>query len=86
MALLGSFIDVRTLAGLAAAGSIAFTHGLPAAPDFVLAIGAVTTASSVSAYMINALFDATTVTLQNSGEGPSPAFRVVSVVAHSVIR
>ena len=86
MALLGSFIDVRTIAAIAANGSASFAHGLPASPDFVWAVGSVTTASAVSAYMINALFDATHVTLQNSGEGPSAALRVISVVAHSIIR
>lgn len=86
MALLGSFIDVRTIAGIAANGTATFAHGLPAAPDFVWAVGSVTTASSVSAYMINALFDATNVTLQQAGEGASPALRVISVVAHSIIR
>lgn len=86
MALLGSFIDVRTIAGLAANATTTFAHGAPASPDFVFAVGSVTTASSVSAYMINALWDATNVTVQNAGEGASPALRVVSVVAHSVIR
>lgn len=86
MALLATFIDVRTIAGIAANGTSTFAHGCPASPDFVFAVGAVTTASAVSAYMINALWDATNVTVQNSGEGPSPALRVISVVAHSIIR
>lgn len=86
MSLLGSYIDVRTIAGIAAQGTGTFAHGLPSAPDFVLAQGAATAASNVSAHMINTLFDATNVTLQNSGEGASPDLRVVSVVAHSIIR
>lgn len=86
MALLGSFVDVRTIAGIAANGTSTFAHGLPASPDFVFAVGSVTTASSVSAYMLNALWDATNVTMQNAGEGASPALRVVSIVAHSIIR
>lgn len=86
MALLGSFIDVRTIAGVAANATTTFAHALPASPDFVFAVGAVTTASAVSAYMINALWDATNVTVQNSGEGPSPALRVMSIVAHSIVR
>lgn len=86
MALLGSFVDVRTVAGLAAEGTASFAHGLPAAPDFVLVIGAATRSSNVSAYMVNALFDATNVTIQNAGEGVSPALRVIAIAAHSVIR
>lgn len=86
MSLLASYIDSRTVAGIAANATVSFAHGLPASPDFVFAVGAVTTASSVSAYMINALWDATNATLQNAGEGPSPALRVISVVVHSMIR
>ena len=37
MALLGTYIDVRTLATIATQGSSTFAHGLGAAPDFVFA-------------------------------------------------
>jgi len=86
MALLGSFIQVTTFAALAAEASTSFAHGLPAAPDFVIVVGASTRSSNVSANFFNALFDATNVTIQNSGEGTSPVLRVIAVVAHSVIR
>lgn len=88
MALLsnGSFIDVRTIAGLAAEGSASFSHGLPAAPDFVIAVGAATQSSNVSANNINVVHDATNVTVQNGGEGASPVLRIISIVAHSLIR
>lgn len=86
MTLLGSFIDVRTLATMTAEGTASFAHGLPASPDFIIVVGASTRSSNVSAYEVNALWDATNVTLQNMGEGNSPVLRVISVVAHSIIR
>lgn len=86
MALLGAYIDQRTLAAIAAEGSFSYAHGLPAAPDFVIVHGSATTTSNVSAYFINALFDATNVTIQNSGEGGTPTLNATAVVAHSVIR
>ena len=86
MALLGAHIDVRTVAALLAEGTASFAHGLPASPDFVLVVGAATAASSVSAFMVNALHDASNVTIQNAGQGASPVLRIVSIVAHSVIR
>ena len=86
MALLSTYIDVRTNAAMAAEGSTTFAHGLPASPDFVIVCGRSTRSSNVSAYMINALFDATNVTLQNSGEGASAILNIITVVAHSIIR
>ncbi len=86
MALLDTLIDVRTIAALAAEGTTSFAHGLPAAPDFVIVQGAATQSSNVSASMYNVLFDATNVTIQNSGEGTGPVLRIISIVAHSLIR
>ena len=86
MALLGALIDVRTIASLAAEGTSSFAHGLPASPDFVIVQPSATRSSNVSAWNICNLFDATNVTIQNGGEGASPALRVTSIVAHSIIR
>jgi hypothetical protein len=85
MALLGSFIDVRTIASFASNASASFAHGLPAAPDFVLAIGngAATTASGAIPLFTA---DATNVSLFGSATNSSPLLSVVSVVAHSIIR
>lgn len=85
MALLGSFIDVRTIASFASNASASFAHGLPAAPDFVLVngVGAATTNSGV--IPLNTA-DATNVSLFGAGSQSSPLTRVVSVVAHSIIR
>jgi hypothetical protein len=85
MALLGSFIDVRTIASFASNASASFAHGLPAAPDFVLIAGlqAATTASGV---VPNYTANATNVSLFGTATNSSPDIRVVSVVAHSIIR
>lgn len=85
MALLGAYIDVRTIASFASNTSASFAHGLPAAPDFVIIQGiqAATTASGV---VPNYTANATNVSLFGSGSQSSPDLRVVSVVAHSIIR
>jgi hypothetical protein len=85
MALLGSFIDSRTIASFASNTSASFAHGLPAAPDFLIiaGIGAATTASGVVPLWTA---DATNVSLFGSATNSSPLIRVVSVVAHSIIR
>lgn len=85
MSLLGSYIDVRTIASFASNASASFAHGLPAAPDFVIPVGlgAATTASGVPP-LVTA--DATNVSLFGTATNSSPAITVVSVVAHSVIR
>jgi hypothetical protein len=85
MALLNSFIDVRTLASLASNGSVSFAHGLPAAPDFVIVeqTGTGTVAATVGGVLVNK--DATNVTLFAQGLATQP-LRVTSVVAHSIIR
>lgn len=85
MALLGSYIDVRTIASFASNASASFAHGLPATPDFVIPIGsgAATTASGV---MPLVTADATNVSLFGSGSQSCPALKVVAAVAHSIIR
>jgi len=85
MVLLGSFIDSRTIASFASNASASFAHGLPAAPDFLIVagIGAATTASGVAPLWTA---DATNVSLFGSGGQSAPLSRVVSVVAHSIIR
>jgi len=87
MTLLGSFIDVRTNISLAAEATTTFAHGLPASPDFVIVTGSATIASTVSAALsLVPTWDATNVTVKNIGEGTCPSIRIVSVVAHSIIR
>ena len=85
MALLGSFIDVRTLASIAASGSALYAHGLPAAPDFVLFeyTGGATLASTLGGVIYSS--DATNVSVF-AANTPATTMRAVAVVAHSIIR
>ena len=86
MALLGSFIDVRTIASIGSAASASFAHGLPAAPDFVImtAFTSATVASGASA-LPSYSQDATNISLWGTGVNGN-VFRITSIVAHSVIR
>ena len=86
MSLLGSFIDSRTIAAINAAASTSFAHGLPAAPDLVIVNETVSAATNVSALKLFGVGDATNVSVYNHGEGNSQVLKVVSMVAHSVIR
>lgn len=86
MALLGHYIDSRTSAGLTTDDSLTFAHGLPSEPDWVEIqyISNIVTAAEKS--LLAALTDATNVTVINNGNTTSPDYRVVSIVAHSLIR
>ena len=88
MALLGTFIDVRTLATIATQGSAAFAHGLPATPDMVMITltGAATgSTAAVPQFAYNA--DATNVSIYNIGANAGAnVLKVMSIVAHSIIR
>lgn len=85
MALLGAFIDIRTITSALSTVINTFNHGLPATPDFVIVqgIGAVALAGVVALPVWAA--DATRVTLAGGG-AVSPNIHVASVVAHSIIR
>lgn len=85
MALLGSFIDVRTIASFASNASASFAHGLPSAPDFIIiaADGAATTAAAAGLPFATA--NATNVSLFAAGQAVAQ-LKVTSVVAHSIIR
>ena len=86
MALLGAFVDQRTIAAITAAGSASFAHGLPAAPDVSFMQEVTTAASNVSAIKLVTIADATNMSVFNHGEGASQALRVTSMVLHSIIR
>lgn len=84
MALLGSYIDSRTIASFASNASASFAHGLPAAPDFLIIAG--NQAATTSLGIIPTwTADATNVSLFGSAQ-QTPVLKVVSVVAHSIIR
>lgn len=90
MALLGTFIDVRTIATIATSGSATFAHGLGAAPSFVFAqprAAAVGSSGSMPTYAV--AFDAINVTVFNVGAAAGAqidSINVISIVAHSIIR
>jgi hypothetical protein len=86
MALLGRFIDKRTLALVAAAGSGTFAHGLPATPDWIEIQENTTAATNASATKFVGKADATNVTVYNHGEGDSQVLNVLSMVFHSLVR
>ena len=81
-----SLIFSKTLSGLAANASTSTTHGLGTDPDFVGIQYIATKASSVSAFEVVAVSDATNITFQNSGEGASPNFKAWAIEAHSIIQ
>lgn len=85
MALLGTFIDVRTNAVIAAAGSTSFAHGLPAAPSLVYVHENTTTNSTTSIKLV-AVADATNVTISNHGEGQTATLACASIYFQSLVR
>lgn len=86
MALLGAYIDERTHAAINSNASATFAHGLPAAPDLVIIRETTSSASSVSHINPVPIFDATNVSIFQSGERNSTALEVTSIMFHSIIR
>lgn len=86
MALLSHYIDSRTNAGLTTDNSLTFAHGLPAEPDFCIIQYIENIVTTTNNHALACLTDATNVTVINNGNTTSPNFRVVSIVAHSLIR
>lgn len=85
MALLGAFIDSRTITSALSTVINTFNHGLPVTPDFVIVMGIGAAAQTVAQAIPTWAADATKVTLAGGGT-VSPNIQVVSVVAHSIIR
>lgn len=85
MALLETFVDSRTLAAIAAAGSFSFAHGLPAAPDLVVVHENATTNSTTSIKLAWSS-DATNVSISNHGANTTKTLKAVSIVFHSLVR
>jgi dihydroorotase len=86
MALLGTYIDQRTLAALNSNASTSFAHGLGAAPHMVDVRETATNASATSFAKIQALVDATNVTLNNAGSANSQALMVTTIRFHSIMQ
>lgn len=85
MALLGSYIDSRTLAALTTGQSRSYAHGLPAAPDLVV-IHENTTTNSTTNIKLVPVSDATNVTVWNHGQGTSATLNAVAIYFHSIVR
>lgn len=86
MALLGAFIDSRTLTVVNSNANITYAHGLPANPDVVHVEQIVSTASTTNWIGFIPLHDATNVTIHNIGAANSQNFRAVAVLFHSIVR
>lgn len=85
MALVGTRIDTRTLAAIAAAGSSSFAHGLPASPTFVI-VQENTTTNSTSGLALAIKWDDTNVSIYNHGNRASATLYSSAIAAHSVIQ
>jgi len=86
MALMRVQIDKRTLAGLAADGTVAYAHGLGGAPDAVH-IRFITAATATTLWVgSRAVIDATNVTINNDGGAAQPDIEVCAVRFHSLIQ
>lgn len=86
MALLGTYTDYRTIAGLTNGQSTSFAHGVGADPNAVIINFIATVATSNTVAMLSALHDATNITVRNNGTVTSPDFEVTTVRFHSIIR
>lgn len=89
MALMGVNIDKRTLACPTTLDVATFAHGLGGLPHAVFVRHIATIATSATAthwYNINAVYDATNVTLQNEGTITGPNIEVCTVRFHSIIQ
>lgn len=85
MALLGTYIDSRTRAAIAAAGSASYAHGLPSTPDLVYVQENATTDSTGNIKLAwNA--DATNVSISNHGALTTATLKAVAIVFHSLVR
>ncbi len=88
MTLLGISVDVRSNVGLSSNNTLTFAHGLPAEPNIVRIHyrATLTTANATDWYGMAIPVDATNVTVINQGSTTSPAFDVVSMRLHTLIR
>ena len=85
MALLGSFIDTRTITSALSTVVNTFNHGLPGTPDFVIVQGFGAAALAGVVAIPTWAADATRVSLAGGG-AVSPNIHVTAIIAHSIIR
>lgn len=86
MVLMRVQIDKRTIAGIGSLGTATYAHGLGGVPDGVLIRYIASNGSSTSWYDINAVVDATNVSLRNPGNAGGPNFEVCTLRYHSLIQ
>lgn len=86
MALLGTYIDQRTVAAPAGAASGSFAHGIALTPDFCGVIFATSAASIASPAPLAATYDGTNVTYSNLGNSTQPVPTITTVRFHTIIR
>lgn len=85
MALLGTFVYTTTNAGIAAAGSSSYAHGLPSAPHLV-SVWENATTNSTTAIKLAWASDATNISIYNHGQNASSTLNVFAQVVHSVAK
>ena len=85
MALLGTYIDSRTLAALTTGASTSYAHSLGAAPDIII-VNENATTNSTTAIKLAWTADATNVTVYNHGQNATSTLNAVAIRAHSIIR
>lgn len=86
MALMRYYIDKRTLAALTSLDVATFAHGLNGMPDAVFVRYVATQATATNWIQVQAVYDATNVTLQNIGDGTTPALEVCTLRFHSMVQ
>lgn len=85
MALLGTYIDSRTLAALTSGASASFAHGLPAAPDLVF-VHENTTTDSTADVKLAWKSDGTNVSIYNHGAVATATLNAAAVYFHTIVR
>ena len=86
MTLMRYEIDKRTNAGLTSLDILTFAHGLAGTPDSVFIRYVATIVTAANHFNIQAVYDATNVTLQNVGDAASPVFEACTLRFHSLIQ
>lgn len=86
MALEGTHIESRTIAGLTSGQSTSYAHSLGVNPDYAIVQFIQTLATSNTVAMISVEHNASNVTVRNNGNVTSPNLRVVCFRIHALLR
>ncbi len=86
MALLNTFTDSRTLAGVASGGNVTYAHGLTVVPDEVRVFANASTTATLAPYALAWAFDSANVTIWNNGGSSTPALKAIAQAIHSIQR